>query len=49
MKTDTFSAQGAVVKSDSQVAAIHLVRDNRILIKIWFHYMNLKWNAKITS
>ena len=30
MKTDTFSEQEAVVKSDSQVAAIHLVHDNRI-------------------
>jgi len=42
MKTDTFSEQEAVVKSDSQVAAMHLVHDNRISIKIWCHYMNLK-------
>ncbi|KAK2561422.1 hypothetical protein P5673_015944 [Acropora cervicornis] len=29
MKTDTFSEQEAVVKSDSQVAAMHLVHDNQ--------------------
>ena len=42
MKKDTFSEQEAVVKSDPQAAAIHLVHDNRISIKIWCHYMNLR-------
>ena len=42
MKTDTFSEQEAVVKGESQAAAIHLVHDNNVSIKIWCHYMNLR-------
>ena len=42
MKTDTFSEGKAVVKSESQAAAIHLVHDNCTSIKIWCHYMNLR-------